>query len=185
MLIKSLVFINCSPISVNKAIFLSENCNFWQPNWICRPPGVWWHISTKIPKFWSCATLCPRPEHDWIFFATSVYIKLGRGKQVYWFKTSDNVRGLYFSVVESQLGSNTKSIKHVSSTIYLLDLAGNCITTLKNMENIVFRNLTRICLMGNRIYAVNWCVSRWNGRDTMDVIIFFISRPGGLAREKV
>ena len=30
------------------------------------------------------------------------------------------------------------------------------------------------------IYAVNWCVSRWNGRDTMDVIIFFISRPGGL-----
>ena len=23
------------------------------------------------------------------------------------------------------------------------------------------------------IYAVNWCVSRWNGRDTMDVIYFF------------
>ena len=22
------------------------------------------------------------------------------------------------------------------------------------------------------IYAVNWCVSRWNGRDTMDVIFF-------------
>ena len=22
-------------------------------------------------------------------------------------------------------------------------------------------------------YAVNWCVSRWNGRDTMDVIFFF------------
>ena len=35
------------------------------------------------------------------------------------------------------------------------------------------------------IYAVNWCVSRWNGRDTMDVIFFFISRPGGLTREKV
>ena len=33
--------------------------------------------------------------------------------------------------------------------------------------------------------AVNWCVSRWNGRDTMDVIIVFISRPGGLTREKV
>ena len=34
-------------------------------------------------------------------------------------------------------------------------------------------------------YAVNWCVSRWNGRDTKDVIIFLISRPGGLTREKV
>ena len=36
-----------------------------------------------------------------------------------------------------------------------------------------------------RHYAVNWCVSRWNGRDTMDVIIFFISRPGWLTHEKV
>ena len=35
------------------------------------------------------------------------------------------------------------------------------------------------------IYAVNWCVSRWHGRDTMDVIIFFISRPGGITRETV
>ena len=35
------------------------------------------------------------------------------------------------------------------------------------------------------IYAVNWCVSRWYGRDTMDVIFFFISRPGGLTCEKV
>ena len=34
-------------------------------------------------------------------------------------------------------------------------------------------------------YAVNWCVSRWNGRDTTDVIFFFISRPGGLTRDKV
>ena len=34
-------------------------------------------------------------------------------------------------------------------------------------------------------YAVNWCLSRWNGRDTMDVIFFFISRPGGLTRKKV
>ena len=34
-------------------------------------------------------------------------------------------------------------------------------------------------------YAVNWCVSRWNGRDTMDVINFFISRRGGLTHEKV
>ena len=32
---------------------------------------------------------------------------------------------------------------------------------------------------GYIFYAVNWCVSRWNGRDTTDVIIFFISRPGG------
>ena len=55
----------------------------------------------------------------------------------------------------SNLNEVPKSIKHVSSTIYLLDLAGNCITTLKNMENIVFRNLTRICLMGNRIYHLN------------------------------
>ena len=30
------------------------------------------------------------------------------------------------------------------------------------------------------LYAVNWFVSRWNGRYTMDVIFFFISRPGGL-----
>ena len=29
------------------------------------------------------------------------------------------------------------------------------------------------------------CISRWNGRDTMDVINFFISRPGGLTHEKV
>ena len=35
------------------------------------------------------------------------------------------------------------------------------------------------------LYAVNRCVSLWNGRDTMDVINFFISRPGGLTREKV
>ena len=34
-------------------------------------------------------------------------------------------------------------------------------------------------------YAMNWCVSLWNGRDTMDVIFFFISRPGGLTRVKV
>ena len=33
-------------------------------------------------------------------------------------------------------------------------------------------------------YAVNWCVSRWNGRDTMDVIFLFISRPGGLTRKR-
>ena len=25
---------------------------------------------------------------------------------------------------------------------------------------------------GQPVYAVNWCVSRWNGRDTMDVIFF-------------
>ena len=35
------------------------------------------------------------------------------------------------------------------------------------------------------IYAVNWYVSRWNKRDTMDMIFFFISRPGGLTRKKV
>ena len=34
--------------------------------------------------------------------------------------------------------------------------------------------------ISEQYYAVNWCVSRWNGRDTMDVIFFFISRPGGL-----
>ena len=34
-------------------------------------------------------------------------------------------------------------------------------------------------------YAMNLCVSRWNERDTMDVINFFISRPGGLTHEKV
>ena len=30
----------------------------------------------------------------------------------------------------------------------------------------------------SQFYAVNWRVSRWNGRDTMDVIKFFISSPG-------
>ena len=30
--------------------------------------------------------------------------------------------------------------------------------------------------MKMQFYAVNWCVSRCNGRDTMDVIIIFISR---------
>ena len=55
----------------------------------------------------------------------------------------------------SFLNEFPKSIKYVSSTIYLLDLAGNCITTLKNMENIVFRNLARIYLMQNRIYHLN------------------------------
>ena len=39
--------------------------------------------------------------------------------------------------------------------------------------------------MNFETYAVNWCVSWWNGRDTMDVIVFFISRPGGLTRKKV
>ena len=34
-------------------------------------------------------------------------------------------------------------------------------------------------------YAMNWCVSQWNGRDTTDVMNFFISRPGGLTHEKV
>ena len=38
---------------------------------------------------------------------------------------------------------------------------------------------------GTGNYAVNWCVSRRNGRDTMDVINFFISRPGRLTHEKV
>ena len=31
--------------------------------------------------------------------------------------------------------------------------------------------LAERCNIAN--YAVNWCVSRWNGRDTMDVIFFF------------
>ena len=38
---------------------------------------------------------------------------------------------------------------------------------------------------GMAYYAVNWCVSRWNGRDTMDMINFFTTRPGGLTHEKV
>ena len=29
-----------------------------------------------------------------------------------------------------------------------------------------------------RSYAVNWCVSQWNGRDTMDVIFFFYITSG-------
>ena len=31
----------------------------------------------------------------------------------------------------------------------------------------------RLEAVGKHCYAVNWCVSRWNGRDTMDVIFFF------------
>ena len=58
------------------------------------------------------------------------------------------------------------------------------------LKKISFRTITvllrRVGEYGmNSIYAVNWCVSRWNGRDTMDVIIFLISRPGGLTHEKV
>ena len=54
-------------------------------------------------------------------------------------------------------------------------------------HDIIIYNTTYL-LFGHirrNIYAVNWCVSRWNGRDTIDVIFFFISRPGGLTREKV
>ena len=43
----------------------------------------------------------------------------------------------------------------------------------------------KLQFIGQIFYAVNWCVSQWNGRDTMDVINFFISRPGGLTRQKV
>ena len=39
----------------------------------------------------------------------------------------------------SGLNEVPKSIRHVSSTIHELNLADNCITTLENMENIVFR----------------------------------------------
>ena len=56
------------------------------------------------------------------------------------------------------------------------------------MELSFYGDLYRICCIYVRwvmFYAVNWCVSRWNGRDTMDVINFFISRPGGLTHEKV
>ena len=46
------------------------------------------------------------------------------------------------------------------------------------------RGILLIIQLHMTYYAVNWCVSRLNGRDTMDVIFFFISRPGGLTREK-
>ena len=55
----------------------------------------------------------------------------------------------------SDLNKVPKSIKYVSSTIRELDLANNCITTLENMENIVFRNLATIYLMLNCIYHLN------------------------------
>ena len=55
----------------------------------------------------------------------------------------------------SDLNKVPKTIRHVSSTIRELDLANNCITTLENMENIVFRNLATIYLMRNRIYHLN------------------------------
>ena len=50
--------------------------------------------------------------------------------------------------------------------------------------NTVFYNTCGIELITSH-YAVNWYVSRWNGLDTMDVIFFSISRPAGLACEKV
>ena len=55
----------------------------------------------------------------------------------------------------SGLNEIPRSIRHVSSTIHYLDLVDNCITTLENMENIVFRNLTTIYLMQNHICHVN------------------------------
>ena len=60
-----------------------------------------------------------------------------------------------FTVWESGLSEVPKSIRHVSSTINTLDLSKNCITTLENMENIVFRKLANIYLMENRIYHLN------------------------------
>ena len=56
---------------------------------------------------------------------------------------------------ESGLNEVPGSIRHVSSTINLLDLSQNCITTLGNMENIVFHNLTNIYLSQNCIYHLN------------------------------
>ena len=60
-----------------------------------------------------------------------------------------------FTVKESGLSEVPKGIRHVSSTINTLDLSKNCIKTLENMENIVFRKLARIYLMENRIYHLN------------------------------
>ena len=59
---------------------------------------------------------------------------------------------------------------------YFLDIGE--VERLSHPSRIFFKPV------GIWFYAVNWCVSRWNGRDTMDVINFFISRPGGLTREK-
>ena len=54
-----------------------------------------------------------------------------------------------------------------------------------NLRNNSYLHTANVNKTNDIIYAVNWCVSRWNGRDTMDVINFFISRPGGLTHEKV
>ena len=37
--------------------------------------------------------------------------------------------------------------------------------------SIIYSTLCSVA--DQRIYAVNWCVSQWNGRETMDVIFFF------------
>ena len=58
-------------------------------------------------------------------------------------------------VWRSGLNEVPKSIKHVSSTIHELNLADNCITTLGNMENIVFQNLAYMYLMRNCIIHLN------------------------------
>ena len=48
-----------------------------------------------------------------------------------------------------------KSIRYVANTIRTLDLTNNCITTLENMESIIFLNLATIYLTRNCILHLN------------------------------
>ena len=58
-------------------------------------------------------------------------------------------------IQSSGLNEVPVSIRHIWSTIHYLDLAGNCIKTLENMENEVFRKLVIIYLQDNCIYHLN------------------------------
>ena len=84
---------------------------------------------------------------------------------------------------------STWALRHLKSLamsdlMFLLLAWTSC--WINSHNDCLFNSLFRLTSKNIKaLYAVNWCVSRWNGRDTMDVINFFISRPGGLTHEKV
>ena len=65
------------------------------------------------------------------------------------------VKLIEFELSRSGLHEIPRSISLISKTIRILDLSYNDITTLENMENIVFPNLSRLNLMENCIYHLN------------------------------
>ena len=113
--------------------------HYWQSYWIYRPAGVWRYNWTEIPTF--VRALRHTPDLS---------------------KTGHSLRRLFISDLEGEskcidlkppivlvqltvwisgINEVPKSIRQVSSTIQVLDLTNNCITTLEYMGNISFRNL--------------------------------------------